>query len=459
MTRKDGPEKWVGDSKKANKPLFSELDVLLRGLDRFFVAENFFISGEGVTARNFHEELATARDTILRILGILEVVIPESRKNSYWFQKFAEAKLFTTGKRDEFREGLTKQDSPEKGLYHLYDSFINLKGVISDLARSNEISYLGFMNIGRMISKGIRENIYFNPFRRALNQDFDVISNREITGIVKALTPREIKKSVSVIYLYLFRILRFTDFIDIETQRPVSLNASLTILVLLRSEIAVFQSYIEKTVRKIDDPRLTSLLESLAYQFSMETKRVYVQELKDIYQKKNSPQFRGRIENSCGILNNLTEQAIVQLTQFFRPDMNGADLFRSFVTKTQRSLQLREDIVTLHRIVSELQGSAGNLDKRVRAFETLRNYMGYFESFTFRLLRHDDYEEFELFFNELKELRGKSVLGPEFTKSLKRMAQFKIFLETTLRNIENRSELTDKSIDMERVEALMRQYS
>lgn len=458
MIRNEDSGAWISDSKIANRSLFSELDVLLRALDRFFVAENFVTSGEDLASKNFHEELSTARDAIIRILGILEVVIPESRKNAYWFQKFAETKLLTAGKRDEFREGLCKQDTPEQGLYHLYDSFINLKGVISDLARAHEISYLGFMNIGHMICKEIRENHHFNPFRQALNPEFDEIRNREISDLVKALKPREIKKYISVIYLYLFRFLRFMEFIDIETQRPVSLNASLMILMMLRSEIAIYQSFIERAIKRIKNSSLEVLLQSLAYQFSMETKRVYLQELKDIYGKKESSHFRGKIENSCGILKNLTEHNIVQLTQFFRPDIRGENIFASFVAKLEQSLQLREDIVVLQRFLSALQNTGENLRARAMASETLRNYMVYFESSTFRLLRHDDYGEFASFFNEMNAARGDELASPHFLKLLKKIAHFNVFLDATLRNIENRSELTAKSINLERVDALVRQY-
>ncbi len=459
MTPNNDPGAWVSVSKTANRPLFSELDVLLRALDRFFLAENFSPSGEDPATEDFSEELRTVKGSILRILGILEVVIPESRKNAYWFQKYAETKLLPAGKRDKVREGLSRQDTPEQSLYRLYDSFINLKGVISDLAKGSDVSYLGFMNIGRMISREIRENTFFNPFRRPLNPEFDEIRNREISDIVKALKPREFKKSVSLMYIYLFRFLRFLDFIDIGTQRMVPLNASLIILVLLRSEIVVYRGHIEKTTGKIEDPSLSALLQSIGYQFSMETKRVYLQELKDIYRKKGSPRFRGAIENSYGILKNLTEHNIVQLTQYFKPETRGENIFASFVARRERSLRLREDIVVLHTLLCALRNAGEKRESRVSAFETLRKYMVYFESFTFSLLRHDDYEEFVSFFNGMNTLKGDVVDLPQFSKLKEKIAQFTVFLETTLRSIENRSELSNTSIDTERVEALVRQYS
>jgi hypothetical protein len=458
MMRKEEKEEWVGDSKKANHRLFSELDVLLRALDRFFNIDNLTGASDDLTNRNFYEELVTVRDTILRVLGVLEVVIPENKKNAYWFQKFAETKLLSAQGRDDFREDLYRQDTPEKSLYLLYDSFINLKGIISDLVRTGTISYMGFMNIGHMIAKEIRENIYFNPFRKSLNPEFDTITSPKISGIVKSIGQKEMRKYLSVIYIYLFRIIRFMGFIDIETQRPVSLNASLIILILLKSEIAAFQGYIEKAVKRIDDPELEGLLRSISYQFSMENRRVYLQELRDIQRKKASPHFRGKIENCHGILRNLTEQTVVQLAQHFRPDIEGEEIFSSFVTKIQQSIRLREDIVVLHSFIAMIKEKAGNAGERMKVFESMRGYMLYFESFTFRLLRHDDYEEFVMFFNEIHSARKDVIMGPGFKKLLDMIRHFDVYLETTLRHIANRSELGDKMIDMGRVEGLIGQY-
>jgi len=190
----------------------------------------------------------------------------------------------------------------------------------------------------------------------------------------------------------------------------------------------------------------------------MENKRVYLQELRDIQRKKASPYFRGKIENCHGILKNLIEQSIVQLAQHFRPDIEGEEIFVSFVTKVQQSIRLREDIVVLHRFIEMIEEKADNARERMKVFESMKNYMLYFESFTFRLLRHDDYEEFVSFFNEICSAKREVIVGPGFKKLLDTVRHFKIYLETTLRHIANRPELSGKVIDNERVESLIRQY-
>ena len=145
-------DNWFLFSRESHKALFSELDVLLRSLDRFFYLENLPLSKEDPTQRNFYSELAAVRDVIFRILGILEVIMPESRKNAYWFQKFTESKFLNSHSRNIYRATLYKQDSPEQGINVLYDSFINLKGVVTDLLKTGGISFLSYTNIGQLIS-------------------------------------------------------------------------------------------------------------------------------------------------------------------------------------------------------------------------------------------------------------------------------------------------------------------
>ncbi len=166
MIQKKEPKDWISVSKETRRELFSELDVLLRAVDRFFIIENLPSAKENLSESNFFDELSAVRDLILRTLSILEVIIPESKKNSYWFQKFAETKFLTDRNRDIFREELYKQDTPEKAIFLLYDSFVNLKGLVTDLLKSGDITYLSYMNIGQVLSKEIRENNYFNPFKK-----------------------------------------------------------------------------------------------------------------------------------------------------------------------------------------------------------------------------------------------------------------------------------------------------
>jgi hypothetical protein len=445
-------ESWFSRVKQEHKGIFFELDILLKALDRFFYAENLPIPSEDLRNRDFYNELNAVRDVVFRVLGILEVIIPESNKNAYWFQRFTESKFLSDRSRDIFRENLYKQDSPEKAVYILYDLFINLKSVVTDLLKAGQISYPSFTNIGQLMSKEIRENKFLNPFRKDMNPDFDVIINPEISEIARSIEDREVKKHISLLYLYLFRLLRYLDHVDITSQNPVTLHTSLLMLVLVRSEINVINKYLKKTDH-LQNEDLKNLLKSIAYQFSMETKRVYVQELREVLQKKSPGQIRGKIENSQGILKNLIEQSIMQIVQFFRPRIQGKDIFVSFTTKLHQSVTLREAYFVLLKFLVLMEAKALPPKEMRHIFESMKNFMRYFENSTFKWLRYDDYDEFVAFFTYIFAIEGP---GPH--KILEKIHNFRIFLETALRQISVRAELKDMATDIKKADKIIAQY-
>lgn len=256
-----------------------------------------------------------------------------------------------------------------------------------------------------------------------------------------------------MIYIYLFRFLRYLSHIDITSQHSVVLNSALSILIMLGSEINMFHNYMKRASKSIKEEKLKNLLKFISYQFSMEIKRVYLQELKDIMRKKAPQHFRGKIENSYGIMKNLIEQSIVQLVQYFNPEVQGKDIFDSFTTRLHQSLKLREDISVLRMFLTLLEDKANSPEESTNVLKSLKNFMHYFESFTFKLLRYDDYDEFSAFCNYFN-----SVKESDIQKILEKIHNFKIFLDTTLQHMENRAEIADKPIDRERTEELFKKY-
>jgi hypothetical protein len=449
-------ENWVGESKKTHGELYSELDLMLRSLDRFFNLEDIPPTSVHLTTKNFIIELNAGYDAIIKVLSILERIIPAGKKNAYLFQQFAETKFLTGKRRNLYRHELYKQDTPEKSLYRLYGSFLNLKTIVTDLRRNKFIEYMSFKNLGQLVSKEIRENVFFNPFKKEINLELDRIGHMEISDIVKGIKEHDSKKLVSVTFLFLFRFLRHLEHINCTTLRLSELHPSLLIITLLNSETEVFRTYLKKSVGALKDKELGRDLEMLSYQFTMESKRVYQQELKDIFEYETPAQLRGKIENSQGILKNLIEHTIINLAQHWKPDIRGENIFKDFVTKTEQSAKLRENIYVLSRVLMLLEESAEDPDPKesIRMLRSLKICMEYFEKTTFKLLRYDDYDEFQNFFVEALSYE----MNEEFHKFVTRCQYFIVFLDTTLRHIENRAELKETPLDTERAEDVVRQF-
>jgi hypothetical protein len=455
MSRSQAQDGWLEESRKEHRRSFSELDVLLRALERFFFIENQPFARESHVNKNFHSELNAVKDVVSRVLSILEITIPESNRNAYWFQKFAENKLLNDRKRDLSRAGMYTQDSPEKSIYVLYDSFISLKSLLGDLLRSTHVTYMSFNNIGQIFSRELRENVFFNPFRHDINPEVDFIENKEIKDVVNGIEDRETRKITSIIFLHLFRLLRYISHMDHKSMNSMSISASLLNFSLLKSEIDVFHSYVEKTTEKLHDEGLVMLLRALSYQFAMESKRVFHQEMKEIFNRESPTQFRVKIENSRGILKNLTEQSVIQLARHWNQNIKGERIFDFFVTKKAQSVKLREDIYVLNRMVQEIHQRTPNMEDPDPVLKVLLSYMDYFEDFSFKLIRYDDFEEFSrLFFKIRNDHQRKAGLE----KILENCHRFGVFLDTTLRQIQNRAELKGVKVDIEKMEDFVRQY-
>lgn len=148
----------------------------------------------------------------------------------------------------------------------------------------------------------------------------------------------------------------------------------------------------------------------------------------------------------------------MQTIQFFDPDIKGENIFPAFVTKKQLSQKLREDVAVMHRLVTYV---LDNGTGREELLEGLKNYIHYFQSFTFRLLRYDDYEEFSGFIEDITrylriDLKGNPKASLKF---MDRLSHFKIFLETILRQISQREELQGEPFDEGRIKSILEQFS
>jgi hypothetical protein len=310
-----------------------------------------------------------------------------------------------------------------------------------------------------MISKDLRENVHFNPFRHDINPEYDLIENNEIKDIVLNLKDRNTKKISSILFLHLFRLLRYLSHMDYKSLRFIQIHSSIIIFTLIKSEMDIFRSYVSKVSDTLNDPELAMLLSGLSYQFSMESKRVFQQELKDLLGKDTPTQLRGKIENSRGILKNLIEQTIIQLAKYWNPNIKGERIFEFFVNRTAQSVKLREDIYVLNRLLREIEGHATKKDADkegiMKAFGVLMNYMDYFEDFSFKLIRYDDFEEFSRLFFDLKNSYMEKKGLPKILDSCH---HFNVFLDTTLRQIENRAELKNRPLDIDKMEDFVRQY-
>ena len=81
--------------------------------------------------------------------------------------------------------------------------------------------------------------------------------------------------------------------------------------------------------------------------------------------------------------------------------------------------------------------------------------MKHFEAETFRLLRYDDLKEIASFFSTLRTISG---IPSERAKFAEKCHQLSILAGATIGQVNNRAELLERPFNLEKAEAVVRQY-
>lgn len=487
---------WLGKLNVDDKEeLLFQLEMNLKGLDRFFNLNNHsFSSFEQLITRDFSEELKIVETVINQIVVITGDLLQEHTKNLFYFQRFILDKLLEDFSRDNHLKRSVRQELPEESLQSLRLAFINYRQLISALkVLGSDVQYLEFNSIGQLITREIARNKFFNPLdNKPFVPEYDRIMTPRISQIIFGLLDPDMRKKTSIIYLALHRLLHYLQYVDPKEPCFETLKSHLLIFSLINSEIKTLLHYLESdfflflearseplVINEYRLPKsgkvppsiyikpaqLRGSLESLVYQLRMELRNVNKRVLKDIIKINTEHRIRGAIENSKGILTNLLQQVVVFLSQEFDRDISGEDIFTVFTSRLRQSLSIRRDIFVFREIMShheeiiETRFDIDTLQCYKVYLEKLSSYIEYFHRNTASILRYDDATEFQKFFDLVYETHLDDLDINYKLESFKLSAKyFKIFLDTMLGNIANRSELQNTPLDMDEVNTLLKQY-
>src|SRR5690606_29595921 len=93
------------------------------------------------------------------------------------------------------------------------------------------------------------------------------------------------------------------------------------------------------------------------------------------------------------------------------------------------------------------------------AFAGLVEFLNYFVNLSYQHVRFDDHEHFERFFELVRGLRDETFANPDRAWEIGRsLEHFRIYLETTLGLVQQRTDLRDVAFDETRARRLLRQF-
>jgi len=454
---------WLNELKLPGKEdkLF-ELEVLLKGLDRFFNLENLPLNSEENPIRiNFADELAIAGQGFLRITELSRRLLEASERSYYQFRYYIETELLGDLARGRIIEQSLTQRNPEESLMLIYTYFLGLKNLCQELGRLPQVNYPLFFHLGSLTSRAIVQNRFFNPISGIeFRPEFDRVENLIVKRAVREINDSRLRHFISVIILAFYRLLRYLNSIDERSLNPDKLKQSLIIFALINSESRHLIQHLElemKPALEKTDHQLAhnfaQLSDSLAFQLGMELKKINQSELAGATKQAQLDPLKASVENSKGILSNFLEQSIVQMIQQLQPEIKGEEIFPDFISKKEQSKKLRMDLAVFRTLmdkfeeITETSLEGASLNNFMKYLELQKFYIQYLEKHTVQFIRYGDWIEFKRYFARIKSIRISDLHQMNQLDEFKMESKFfKIFLETTLSQVNQRADLSSEPL-------------
>lgn len=466
-------ERWI---ESLNLPEWEEklfrLEVSLKALDRFFNLENLPITQvESVITRDFSTEMRVVAGGC-REVALAARAFLKHEANALTFASYIENKMLGDRARDQFLLRHVAQNTPAESLFLLAEAFQNCADIAQALTRLNTIAYPIFTAMGQTIGRIMATNRFFNPIEgEPFNKGRDRIKVPTVAQVVRDIADKDLRKQVSIALLELFRLLRYVQMIDWESDRRDDLRSNALLFALIHSEMRAFAHYLEKeapkALQRTRGRKQTGVfldaVDSLAFQCKMEIKKVFQHTLRDMLMVPNLSKLRGMVSAAAGILRNFLEQSVILIVQTFEPAVNGRAVFPDFVSKIEQSVRLREDLWVLSKLCDaaeqRLARTVVESADVAWAVGLLSDFIAYFSNLGFKFVRYSDHDEFESFFAFVQSTSPEVASNTHRVADLKRRIHtFNRFVETTLGLIRQRGELRDIPLDSDHARHLLDQF-
>ncbi len=246
------------------------------------------------------------------------------------------------------------------------------------------------------------------------------------------LTEREISSALEsdlkLIMPYFAKALKWLSVIGkmLDEDRP--LKPALLLFANINEQMHEMMDYINNRLIRYpnEEDELFGSLDSASYTASIELRKVYNQELRELIAVRPVPLVFSKIENSYSLLNDSLQLTLVNFAKLIEPEIEAADIFPILKDKEMHSVKLREDMWNLLQAVKEAEKDPENfpldsLHKQLREFS--QNSIGF--------IFYKDIETFERFVEELILTQVRKDLVPI-------LHRFGAYLETLLGQINMR---------------------
>jgi len=430
----------------AGGELAYELGVWLRSLRSFFEVRNHpFTEAERakIPERDWANELRMTRQALLRSsqLTLRLMISPKGG-----------AELFENAEEAASLDMLTQanalaqagSESADHSLVELAEALGEICTVCEALLETPAISFHTWTSFGGLVTRELDRSQTAQELMQSAYQSAAANLPTPLLELTRtAMTHASLSSDILIIFSDLARLLEHLRLIEDFLRRDHPLKQTLPLFTLVHADAQALHDFIETRALRIDgmDHTVFDALDGTNYAIAMELRKVFAHELMGLTALHQAPPIYVKIENAHGLLRDCFQQSTVALAQLFDGSLDGAQLFKSFHTKLEQSLTLRNDLWMLLQLVRQAKAGRDQYPLS-RILERLAD----FRNGSLRYLMYKDWEACERFMEEVAAARGAVELAPV-------LHRFATYLETLHEHVSLRAVLAGHPFDYPKLES------
>jgi hypothetical protein len=475
-------KEWLGDISLDDKErVLFEFEMMLKGLVCLGSPTNYPGSPrprEPLSERSFNRELDVVRIVLQSLVKTGQKLLGEQERALVYYQ-YSESILSKETNRFQEIKSAGKANTPSRSLGLLVSSLQNLVILSDGLLRAPHVSYEFFLSVVKVAQREIHRSVYFNPLAALeFTEEYDRIYSEPILQLVRKTENEQIKKALAIVFLSLFRLLRYIDKCDaLRQSEDAGFGVLFAWLAVLRSDARALTVFLKRNApvwiaqgfgslyedlapnavsnsfqtfasefKKLRP--ISELLVSIGNQLRLEQRMAFEQRLPSICEVTDQEQFKQTIGEAMDSLRAFLQNAMALVVSEMDSSIDVSKMLPGFMPPEMHSARLRRDIWMFQHILraflekAQTTVNAADTWSGMASFHFVRTFVRYFRSLGYHLLRYSNYDQFDEFIFLLDRLKGGDVLQVQrFSSVVEACQDFQDFLKLSFETLEEQEEL------------------
>lgn len=449
-----------------------------------------------IVAHDFRTSAILFRDGAQHAVDLCRTLLG-ARDRTFVFHRYLETVLPEDNARARLAGEASRQIAPEDSLIALRHALSNAIEVVEGLLRAPQIPYRLFYSVLSLVQREIAQNTYFNPLTALeFRPEFDRIQSTEVLNLIQTVPSGEAHRLVALTFLSLFRMLRYLRLLGRVTHdgtRGRGTGRIYFILSVLRSDARALSDYLQRHTGRLlaenfredvlgiprarirdeapglrarahDFIAIKSALEGIAGNLRLEMRRVFQHELPPPDAGVSPRELRRTTEAAVSGLRPALRNAILFLGKALGTPLEERGVFDDRIAKAEVSERLRRDVWMFSQILRAFAAKAKHTGQTndwaaANDFQYVKEFLAYFRSMGYPLLRSADYPRFDVFLAAMSKLNETDLLDPlRLEEAVRECVAFQAFLEQLFDRIAQREELASIPFDRRSAAEALRMY-